>query len=747
MSGFLPLFALLRFEGVTHPWLWLLLVAGGAGLLVWTYREIAVRSERRLVWGLLLLRGLGLLALVLALAKPTWTHESDIVDPGRLAVVLDNSASMSLPDPSGQPRFTRAREAVDRLREAIDADRKGPRVEVDVFDITGAPLESKTKADTPNVERTDLVHAVSETIARLRSRPLAGVVLVSDGMDNTGRQDLRALADAPVPVHAVGFLADPKTGGLDLAVRHVQAPARAMVHNQIKVAVTVAKSGGPATRAEVAVKRGRESFATETVALGEGSTEQTVTLNLTPSQAGTFVFTATVEGPAGERLTANNAAHFPLRVDSEPVRVLYLEGFLRYEFKYLKNRLEDDPDVSLVSVVRRANPDRPDAKSDDGLISPERLKNFDVVILGDMESSYLSPAEYPAILAWLDEKNHALIVLGGYRSFGPDGFRTTPLAEALPVTFAEAEPYQSEEPFVIQLTEEGRRHPIFEISGDRVKDAAAWSTSPALQGLSLVKGAKPGADVLAVDPSVSIDGKPAVVVAVQRFGAGHTMVLSADTTWRWSRMTRVLGRADTLYARFWSQTVRWLAGRALDDQRPPIVVSTDRPDYDVGKPVAIRVVRQPKPGEDLAAAEIGLDVASPSGKTVAVPLRSSSAEPDVFTGTFYPPAAGRYEIAASLTQNGKTSANQATEFLVHGADLERADPGTNRAALQALAAATGGVYVDVDDAAKLAEKVNRKERRLQRVERTEFWNSPVLFFGFLGFVSAEWWLRRRNHLV
>lgn len=743
MTGSL-LFASLRFESVSRPWLWLVLIAAGAGFLAWTYRGIYERSERRLVWWLALLRGAGLAALVLALAKPTWTRETDLVDPGRLAVVLDNSASMSLADPSGPSRFEVAKAAVERLRRAVETERDGPRVEVDVFDVSGAPLAADAR---PVVERTDLARAVKETIARLRSRPLAGLVLVSDGNDNTGRPDLRELADAPVPVHAVGLRDDSQAGGLDLAVRTVRAPSRAMVHNRIKVDVTVVKTGGPATRADLSIKRGRESFASQTVTLPAGNTEQTVRLDLTPSQAGAFVFTAAVSGQTGERLLANNASHFPLRVDSEPVRVLYVEGFLRYEYKFLKNRLEDDPDVSLVSVVRRANPARPDSRPDGGLLTADRLKNFDVLILGDMEAGYLTSAEYQAVVKWLDGKGRALLVLGGYRSFGPDGFRATLLAEALPVFFAEGPPFQSEDPFPLGLTEEGRRHPIFELSGDRVKDAATWAAAPQLAGLSLVRGAKPGAEVLAVAPGVSVGGKPAVVVAVQRFGAGHTMVLAADTTWRWSRLTRVLGQSDTLYARFWSQTVRWLSGRSLDDQRPPLVVSTDRPDYDVNKAVTIRAVRQPRPGLDLGAAEIALEVAGPSGRSVPVPLRASSAEPDAFTGTFYAPAGGRYEVAATLSGGGKTLANQATEFLVHGADLERNDPGTNRPLLRSVAAATGGLYVDAEDAAKLADAIPRKERRTRRVDRAELWNSPALFCGFLAFVTAEWLLRRRNHLA
>ena len=32
-------------------------------------------------------------------------------------------------------------------------------------------------------------------------------------------------------------------------------------------------------------------------------------------------------------------------------------------------------------------------------------------------------------------------------------------------------------------------------------------------------------------------------------------------------------------------------------------------------------------------------------------------------------------------------------------------------------------------------------------QRTEFWNSPLLFAAFLACVSAEWFLRRWNQMV
>ena len=741
-----------RLENIGHIWIWLVVAALGAVVLFRTYRGIFQRSERRLTWWLMALRGIGLLALLIALAKPTWMRQTDIVDPGRLAVILDNSISMSLADASGQSRYALATAAVEELRTGLRqaGGGQGPNVEMDLFDITGSPLTGAPPSQ-PRAERTDLVRAVSQAAARLRSKPLAGVVLLSDGMDNTGREDLLALEDTPAPIYTVGFHEDPEAARLDLAVQGVQAPGRAIIHNEIKTSVQIAKAAGPAIDATVAIKRGREEIATQAVSFGEGAANQVVDVTFTPSEAGSFVYTASVAAPAGERLLANNARHFPLKVDAEPIRVFYVEGFLRHEYKFLKNRLEDDPDVSLVSIVRRARPEPTQAGPAEagppgGLITPERLDDLELVILGDMEGGYLTDSEYQALVAWVDE-GHALLVLGGYHSFGPQGFRATPLAPVLPVVFQDTAPYQSEDPFILELTETGRRHPIFAVSGDRVKDAALWSATPHLLGAGLVKRAKPGADVLAVNPNVAGEDGPAPVVVVQRYGAGHAMVLAIDTTWRWSRLTRALRQSDTLFTRFWSQTVRWLSGREGEEDRPLIAVSTDRPDYEVGKPVTIRVARQPQPEAEAAAGEISVELINEAGESIPAPTRANSMAPDVFTGAYYPPVGGRYEVSAAMSADGRTIANQTTEFLVHGSDLELADTRTNRPQLQAIANVTGGLYFDVADAGAIVDKIERRERRTPLVQRAEFWNSPALFLIFLAAITTEWVLRRRHHLV
>ena len=494
-----------------------------------------------------------------------------------------------------------------------------------------------------------------------------------------------------------------------------------------------------------------------TVELGAGRTRERVPVKLEPKEAGDFVYTAWVTTPTGEKSQGNNSKHFPLRVDANAIGVLYFEGFMRYEYKFLRQRLEDDPDIQLVTALRRTNPARAAVTTSRVTITPELLENTDLVILGDMESDYLTPAEYQTLSSWIEKGNadqetadekrsHSLLVLGGYHSFGPEGFSQTPLAEILPVVFAADGIRQSEDPFVLELTENGIAHPIFRLASDSVQNTTMWQASPPLLGSSLVQRAKAGAEILAVNPGFRFDDQPAVVIATGRYGAGQTMVITADTTWRWTRVARIVGRSDSLYARFWSQTIRWLTGRDLEQKRAAIVVSTDRPDYDVSKPVSIKVVRQIT-AADASVGDVTVEVTDEAGSRQAVPMRTGSAEPNVFQGQYFPQAGGRYEVHARITADGLPNANQTTEFLVHGSELELTETGTNQQLLKSISNRSGGVYVDIEEIDKLAGSIDRKERRISRVQRSEYWNAPPLFVLFLLAITGEWMLRRRNHLV
>ena len=84
--------------------------------------------------------------------------------------------------------------------------------------------------------------------------------------------------------------------------------------------------------------------------------------------------------------------------------------------------------------------------------------------------------------------------------------------------------------------------------------ASAGKPCPRSPSISPLGGPRPGASVLAV-PAVRA-APPRALVAVQRYGAGRSMVFTGEASWRWRMM---LPAGDRSYDTFWRQAARWLA--------------------------------------------------------------------------------------------------------------------------------------------------------------------------------------------
>lgn len=763
----LTILGTLTFQNGDPPWFWILLFVGALAVLALTYKGLYQRSKQRLTWMLLALRVLALVVLLLALVKPAWKSQVQRTEQPIIAVVLDDSQSMSLPhrtlaagtDETGvwTPRY---RKAVRLLYGSQIGQRLHERANVALFDITGKPIDQPPRE--PNAEQTDLGRALGTVAERLRGQPAASVLLISDGLDTTGRRNFLAMQDYPLHLYGVGFPQPPaaEKSAVDLAIQSIQSPQRTLVNNSVPVKLLVSKDGGGELNVPIYLERAGTTLMTEHVKLPTGSIQQMFTLNFTPTEPGNFVFSARLSAKGNEPTIDNNRRMFRLTVHANSIRVLYIEGILRSEYSFLHERLSQDPDIDLATFVRSSNPEQTSptgALLNGELINAERIEKIDVILLGDFEARMLDEQTYRVLRDWVDGGG-AMMVLGGYHNLGAKGLWLTPLADALPV-----EPLgessrgfeQIEHRVTLVLTEEGKRHPVFTITGDRIRDEAQWQDLPSLHGMVATGGPKPGAAILArgrvTGATTGDDG--AILLTTQSFGKGTVAVLAADTTWRWSRLPRMAGRPDTLYVRFWSQLIRWLAKRDVHNHPTALLVSTDEAAYDRGQRVTIQVQRNPtvllpsQKGQDLA---LKVTVRSPEGRRVQVPTRRLSADPNQWRASYFPDRGGHFQIEASLTTQGTDVANQWTEFLVKGSTLEVDNPTTNPHFLDQLARFTGGAYADIDDETAIAQMIEQlpsEPRTTVQVRTDRLWNNPAMFAVFLVLVTAEWIGRRRHRLA
>ncbi len=293
----------------------------------------------------------------------------------------------------------------------------------------------------------------------------------------------------------------------------------------------------------------------------DGTTD--VDLEWVPKRVGLHSVRAGVPAMPGETVTENNSRTFTMQVTDPRIRVLIVEGVARSEYRFLRRVLESDPNLEVTSVIKVSGSkflvQGVQAGVDLSRGLPARQEDydkFDVVILGDIAREEFAGIQLEYLKTFVD-KGGALLAMGGYHAFGAGGYADSALADVLPVTMGGERDGSIEKQFVPVLTAEGRAHPALQGC------AEFFTTNPervALDGANRVTGLKPGAQALLVHPTERADGRPMPVMAVQSYGSGRVMAMTADTTWKWKFEVESQG-VESPYYRFWRQSVRWLAGR------------------------------------------------------------------------------------------------------------------------------------------------------------------------------------------
>ena len=133
------------------------------------------------------------------------------------------------------------------------------------------------------------------------------------------------------------------------------------------------------------------------VTVGPDGQPQTVRLPYRPTQVGEFEYVVEVEPQEGELQTENNRLERTVQVRKEKIRVLLVQAYPSFEFRYLRNMLARDETIELHTVLQEADLEHAEQDASALRVFPvrrEELFAYDVVILGDVDPALLSAAAH-----------------------------------------------------------------------------------------------------------------------------------------------------------------------------------------------------------------------------------------------------------------------------------------------------------------------------------------------------------------
>ena len=730
----------------------LLLFAGAGFAAWWLYRRAAVRLSRRQRNLLLALRMILLVEVFFILGAPALRLQIPRAEGVFTAVLVDNSASMSLADvEAGTRKLSRidaAREIVfggpgsgdGLIRAMADASQVVPYAFSDIPRRIARPEHLDARGTS-----TNLFRSIRDVDAELQAVPLSAVVLLTDGCRNTGgsADDAAKLLQARgVPLYIVG-LGNPRPPA-DLEVVQVLAPSRVRRNSDVELDITVRYTGF-AKAFEVQLKRGDTVLQTRTIEPQPDTDLTRLRMTFTPDHEGTATYRVEIPPGQGEKYTQNNAREFSLAMQDDRLPVLYIEGSPRQEYRFLRRALFRDPDFRLVGILRLA-PGRYFLQgtnaSEDYLqkgfpTTAEQLFRYQAIILGDIEADVFTPEQMSLIDQFVKTRGGGLLMLGGVNSFGMGHYANTPIGRMLPVRISSNDPPYSDAQYQARVVPSQLTHPVMKLSLDSLENAGIWNSAPPLMGITPVQGVKPGATVL-----LKRDRTEEPVLAVQNYGAGRVAAFTSGGSWFW-RMS--LPASDEFHEKFWKQLVRWMVV-GIKEQ---LTVDTDADIYARRDPVTVRATVLGKDLSPINDAKVLVTVIDPLGNTQELPMDWILSAEGVYQARYVPEQEGAYKLAVRV--DGWDSKPVEKDFMVNPPVLEFADAGMKNELLTQMASTTHGQYFDFGDTQRMIEAV-RQHVRTAAIEKATpqdhaLWDMPALFFVALGLMGGEWMIRRRLGLA
>lgn len=757
------------------PWITLLFIIFSAAFVFWMYRQENSSAGRFYKIALGTIR-LSLIAIVLLMIAELALSLERTGLP-YVVVVIDDSRSMSIVDQYDDEKL---RAIVDKRLEGLELAEPSrfnlaksvlleddaallDKIEEDYklrlyFLSTSARPQSggvdeliETVRETkPEGDSTLLGQGIRTVLNDLRGTPPTAIVVVSDGINTAGEPLSEAAEYAQrkgVPLFTVAVGDDEPAR--DIHLHDLLVDEVVFVDDTVNFEFKLTSTGLEGTKAKVVLHEEEDStpLAALEVELGADGESQSVRVPYRPTQVGEYRYTVEVEPLDKEINKKNNSQTQLVSVRKEKIRVLLVQSYPNYEFRYLKNMLDRDSTIELNTFLQEADPDYAELDQSALRVLPvqrDELFTYDVIIFGDVNPVFLGDRVMQHLVDFVSEsgKGGGMIFIAGPRHT-PEAYNGTPLEKILPV-YPTAGPGSSNsggDEYQPRPTDLGLGSPHMQLGDSDEESRQIWENLPGLYWLDSSIELKPGARVLAEHPTrIGSDGSPLPVISLQYVGAGKVLFHATDETWRWRRQV-----GDVFFARYWVQAIRFLSRSKLLGQRTA-ELTTDRRTYRRGESVRLRarfVDDRRAPVEDDGVTVI---VEREGEQNRRIKLSRTSAGRGVFEGVLSQPADGNYHAwIVTPTIEGRAPA---ADFQVTAPPGELAEVQVDSTALRKAAESTSGKFYNIANVSRLLKDLPRgRQIPVETLPRIELWNRWPLLLLFLGLLTSEWILRKRKGML
>jgi hypothetical protein len=594
-----------------------------------------------------------------------------------------------------------------------------------------------------------LGEGLQQLLTQCTGRPVAAVVLMSDGITTQGKtleQIDRFIKRSNIPIFAVAM--EPEIPLQDASLGHVTSPGHALVGENVlfKVPVFAQELEGRELLVQMRRVVDNELLQEQKWTPGEGRDETMLEFLQSMDLPGPQSFRFDVQLDGDDFNRTNDEQRIQVQVHEMQQRVLVVSGGANWEFRFLKHTLErsirevEEASLSPFELHVLLQDSDPKFSEIDASalsifpVSAESLEQYDVIMLVNPLTTQESPTrglsvtDCEHLLDYVQNRGGNLVWVAGvdFKATQWGDLGLGPLMPAHPSDFQSSSDFMgSAETVGVQRSKLGEAMGPLQLQRVESPQPFDWNVGWRTGQFTLPAQVRPGTRILLESEELlPIQRQPAPLLMLRNVGAGSVLFQGFDEAYRLRYQ-----RGDQVLNAYWSQWIQYLAKRRWLSQRDWQELSTDRWIYLEGEPV--RVIAQTV--DDVGPeGRIEVKVSSDSGFQTELELLTGEPGPLDFTGELVGLLEGNYRVQLMNRRSGEVSES---EFVVRTHPAEDEVVAVNRVGLAHVAEISGGDLVELDDFAQLRQRLPPGSPRVvgHRVGAA-LWDRPAV----LGFLGAVW---------
>ena len=738
------------------PTINIILLLGLIFVIFFSFRDAIVRFNIRFVVLLVLLRCVALACLVLFIFQPYFVEKQLDKRHFSLMLLADVSGSVQTSDNSN------ILSRLDIMKLLIEGDdssggvglvdtlRSSHGIEVVVFSDRIMPFSTDWSNKPGENRSTAIGNSILEIIDthRNKDKPLAGIVLLSDGNSNIGIDDIllfKRLREESIPVTVIGV------GDLShqtvLSASFDDQTINTYTGEDTEIPVTVNNSGDKELQISLRLESSEGTVKSASISIDAHETLNHI-FNVNTDYLGIQSLELYIDSTDSDNFTETSKdilerspedTLFLFSRKSPQIEILYVSNQLSPDFQYIKSTLSREETLVFDSIIKLTENKFYTNGVDHLTTYPNEStfwSNYDAILMNTNVLPQLGEEGLTALKDFVDHHGGGLLLFG-----------ELPAKELDHVNGVDA--IKNEYIGILGGLLPGIETRRIELEREQVT-RILWQAidAPSLKDMAVIpEGTR--IEVL-TDHNIAVntvvwnvseesraahDGIP--LLQVQNYGAGKSAYWSLPESWRWAIHNE---SSSDVFEHFWKHMVIWLGKGAIDR----ITLPGNKYFYSIEDESELVVDVTDTGFLPASNALVEAKITTSNGQK-DIPLLPDQSTPGRYRTRYNPSTPGIHEISyTAILPSGEALQKESLMHFSHSI-TENTQTAFNPAFLKELAFITGGVYYHYSDVIKDTSGIRIATMTdLPEIEIRKSLTDNIYFLIILTLLlGSEWILRRR----